>query len=69
MSTTEVTMVYYGFRGLPVSQTFWMSMLALIFVASTVFPFMDWFNDVKHRVRPYSPRSCAIRTSLTPSCS
>lgn len=50
MSTTEGTIVYYGFREHHAARLFWLSMLTLVFLASTVFPFMDWFNDVKHKV-------------------
>ncbi|KAI0085081.1 hemolysin-III related-domain-containing protein [Irpex rosettiformis] len=49
MSTTEGTIVYYGFREHQVMQMLWLGMLTLVFLASTVFPFMDWFNDVKHK--------------------
>ena len=50
MSTTEVTIVYYGFKEHYVPRLFWLSILTLVFSASTVFPFIDWFNDVKHKV-------------------
>ncbi|KAI0684603.1 hemolysin-III related-domain-containing protein [Cytidiella melzeri] len=66
MSTTQGTIVYYAFREYVKTQTFWLSMLTLVFLASTVFPFMDWFNDVKHRSWRIFFFVCIGFTSLAP---
>jgi adiponectin receptor len=53
MSITEGTIVYYGFQEHTTFRVFWLSTSTLVFLARTIFPFMDWFNDVKHRVRAF----------------
>lgn len=51
ISASVGTVVHYGFQCHPRIEQFFLTCCFLTGLAGNVFPFMDWFNEVKYRVR------------------
>jgi adiponectin receptor len=51
------TVMYYGFQGHEYARNMCVALCLLMGVLGSVFPLMDWFNDLRYRVRPLFRRS------------
>lgn len=57
ISASVGTVVYYGFQGHNVARNNFLVLCVVMGFLGSVFPFMDWFNDIKYRVSNLHCRS------------